>query len=167
LDELGRRAHVETHQFKGCRLLHEGLAHLGVRLADHSSKGAFVEFGLGVSLPCRGYGAVAAAHGGFKLFLLNLFGEEFGELNFEVAVDEAHVGKTKLENDVAVVFDQVLDRKENGLEAVLDYILAHVAALGNGNRVSVNHAEALLEDRALRLGGVDLLFARVTDEVGL
>jgi hypothetical protein len=68
---------------------------------------------------------------------------------------------------VAVVFDQVLDREEDGLEAVLDHILAHVAALGNGNSVSINHAEALLEDRALRLGGVDFLLAGVTDEVGL
>jgi hypothetical protein len=143
------------------------VVHLGVRLADHSSKGAPVEFGLGVGLPGRGDGAVAAAHGGFKLFLLDLFGKVFGELNLEVAVDEAHVGKTELENDVAVVFYQVLDREEDGLEAVLDHILAHVAALGNGNRVGVNHAEALLEDGALRLGRVNLLFAGVTDEVGL
>jgi hypothetical protein len=140
---------------------------LGVGLADHSSEGALVELGLSVGPPGGGNGAVGAAHGSFKLLLLNLAGKPVGELNFLAAVDEVNIGEAELELDVAVELDKILDGKENVLEAVLNDVLTHVAALGNGNSVGVDHAEALLEDGALGVGRVDFLLVRVTDEVGL
>jgi hypothetical protein len=122
---------------------------------------------LGVGPPGGGYGTVAAAHGGLKLLLGDLLGQEFSELNLEVSVNEVNVGETELELDVAVVFDQILNSEEDGLEGVINNVFTHMAALGNGNSVGVNHAEALLEDRALGVGGVHFLFAVVTDKMGL
>lgn len=139
---------------------------LGIGLAHHGAEGALVELALGVGPPGLGDGAVGAAHGGFKLLLLDDLGEPVSELNLLAAVDEVHVGEAELELDVAVKLDEVADGEEDVLEAVLDNILAHVAALGDGHGVGVDHAEALLEDRALGVGGVDLLLVGVTDQVG-
>ena len=120
-----------------------------------------------VGPPGGGNSSGAAAHGGFKLFLSDIFVEELSELNCKVAMHKVDVGKAELQLNVIVLLNQVLDGEEDRLKAIFNYLLAHVAGLGNGHRVRVNHAEALLENRALGLGGVDLLLALVADEVAL
>lgn len=49
----------------------------------------------------------------------------------------------------------------------MDDIFAHEAALSDGYRVAVDHAEALLEDGVLTLCGSDLFLSKVTGQVHL
>lgn len=73
------------------------------------------------------------------------------------------VAESELQHKVVVVFEHVLDCKENCPHHVLHDVSAHLACGGNWHWVSVNHAETLLEDGALRLGGGDLLLPVVAD----
>ena len=62
-----------------------------------------------------------------------------------------------------VELDQVLDCEEDGAKRVINNFFAHVASSSNWHGVSVDHAEALLVDAALRLGVSDLFFAVVAN----
>lgn len=78
-----------------------------------------------------------------------------------------NVAETELKHDVMVILDHVLDRQENCAQSVLNHFLAHLAGNSDGNGVSVDHPEALLEDGTLRLGRGDLLLAVVADRQSL
>jgi hypothetical protein len=166
---FGRGAHVETHHFEGLRLLTKSLVNFGIGLEDHGSEIAFVENLLGVCPSGRGYGTVAAAHNRFKLLFGDLFRQEFSKLNLQISVNELNVSETEteLELDMAVVFDQILNSEKDSLEAILNYVFAHIATLSNRNSVGVNHSGTLLEDGVLRVGGFHFLFSIVTDKMCL
>jgi hypothetical protein len=66
-----------------------------------------------------------------------------------------------------VELDQVLDCEEDGAERVFNNFFAHMASSCDWHGVSVDHAEALLVDAALRLGISDLFFAMVADSESL
>jgi hypothetical protein len=66
-----------------------------------------------------------------------------------------------------VVLEEVLNGQKDGAEGVLNDILAHLAGGGDGNGVSVDHAEAFLVNGALGLGVDNLLLAVVADGEGL
>ena len=68
------------------------------------------------------------------------------ESHLHVLVDEGNVGESELQGQVVIVLDHVLNGEPNRSEGVLDNILAHLAGGSNGHWVSVDHAEALLED---------------------
>lgn len=130
-------------------LLGQSVVNLSVRFADHSAHRTLEEFLLGVGPPGGRNGTVAAAHGSFKLFILNLLVQVVGKVGFEAFVYEADVSEAECENDVVVKLDEILNSQEDCLEGVLNNILAHLAAGGNGDGVSVDHAETFLEDALL------------------
>ena len=63
--------------------------------------------------------------------------------------------------------DKVLDGLVDDVEGRTDNIDAHLAGASDGNGVSVDGLETLLEDGLLTAGGGDLLLALVTVEVFL
>jgi len=74
-------------------------------------------------------------------------------------VNERNVSEAKGKHDMVVELDQFLNCHEDSLQGVLNDILAHLAASGNGNGVSINHAETLLEDGFLGFGRCNFFFA--------
>jgi hypothetical protein len=147
--------------------LHESGVYLVVRFLNHGAEGALEELRLCVGPPGLSHRAVAAAHRGLEVLALDLGGEIGGERDLHVSVYETDVRKSKLQAQVMVVLDHVLDRQEDRAQGVFDDVLAHLAGGGDGHRVGVDHAEALLEDRPLGLGRRDLLLAVIPDSKSL
>lgn len=145
----------------------QSAVNFGVRLADHSAHGALEEILLCVGSPGGRNGAVAAAHRGFEALVLNLLAQVVGEGGPEALVDEADVGEAEGEANVLVELDELLNGHEDGLEGVLNDVLAHLAAGGDRHGVGIDHAVTLLEDALLGVGRSDFFLALVADQVGL
>ena len=143
--------------------MHESSVHLVVRFLNQGAEGALEELRLCVGPPGLSNSAVAAAHRGLEVLALDLGGEVGSERDLHVFVYETDVRKSELQAQVVVVLEHILDRQEDRAQGVLDDVLAHLAGSGDGHWVGVDHAEALLEDRPLGLGGRDLLLAVVPD----
>lgn len=72
-----------------------------------------------------------------------------GKRALKALVDKADVGEAESKDNVIVKLDEILNGHEDSLESILNNILAHLATGSDGNGVSVDHAEALLEDALL------------------
>jgi len=105
----------------------------------------------------------ASAHVLLEVLVLHLLGQVGCEHNLHSLVDEVDVCETELQNDVVIEFKHVLNGEEYGSKGVLNDVLTHLASGCDGHGVSVDHAEALLEDGALRLGRGDLLLVVVSN----
>lgn len=119
---------------------------------------------LGVGLPGRGHGAVAAAHRGLKVFVLDFCCQVGRKLHLHAAIHKVQCGEPKLKHQVMVELNHVSDGQPDGPEGVFNNILAHLAGMGNWYGVCIDHAETLLVDGSLRLGGIDLLLAVVSED---
>jgi hypothetical protein len=87
--------------------------------------------------------------------------------DLEVSVDDSDVTEAKGQVDVPSVFHQIDDSEEDGVQSVLDDILAHKAPLGDGNWVAVDHSEAFLVNGVLTLSGGNFFFVQELGQVNL
>lgn len=90
-----------------------------------------------------------------------------GKLGAQVSVHEVDVGEAESKAQIVIQLNEILDRAPNSSQRIFNNILAELAPVGNRHRVRINHAEALLEDGALRLSGVNFFFASVAVEMAL
>jgi len=138
---------------------------VAVRFADNVAHFTGAEHLVSVGLPHGGDGGVGAAHLGLEVLVADLLAKVAGEVGSEASVSETHASESHLEGEVSVLTDKVLNGQEDGVEAVIDDLLAHLRGSGNGHRVSVDHSESLGVDGLLTAGGNDLFLAVVTVEV--
>ena len=86
--------------------------------------------------------------------------------DLEVFLCHSHCAKPELQLDIFVVdVNQVFNCLEDNFKSTLDNINAHLATGSDGNRVSVYHLEALLEDGFLTSCWGDLFLVVVTVEM--
>jgi len=78
-----------------------------------------------------------------------LLGQVVGKVALKALVDKADVGEAESKDNVIVKLDEILNGHEDSLESILNNVLAHLATGSDGHGVSVDHAEALLEDALL------------------
>lgn len=159
---LGSRRHVHTHPAKRFGLSHQGFGHLLIWPLNQGPERAAHELSRAVRPPNAADWPGAAPHDDLEVFVLDCGIEVSCEDGFAGFVYKMDSAEPKLKHNVVVIFYHVLHCKENGIQNVLDHVLAHLARMGDRHGVCVDHPKALLEYRALRLRRRYLLLAVIS-----
>ena len=143
-----RRGHVHAHQLQRLSLQHLCFSYRVIRFLNHLTHCRLVEHVRGVSPPHRRNRWVHALHSLLKLGVIALLGEVVSERDLQILVPHDHIAESKCKIDIFILdSDQVNDSFEDGVEAVLNYSLLHLASICYWDWIGIDHAETLWEDR--------------------
>lgn len=87
------------------------------------------------------------------------------EGNLKVSASNSNIAESPCQVDIFVIFNQVLDGQEEGVQGIDNYVLTEMCSCGNRYWIGINSSETFLVDRVLTDGWGDLLFSWVSYEV--